>query len=57
MEQERRGAGGEDTGGEDTRVHRSVDTGGEDTGAESPVAAMRPQETERPREPERKSGC
>jgi hypothetical protein len=50
MDQERRGAGGEDT-----RVHRSVDTGREDTGAESPVAATRPQETERPRE--RKSGC
>jgi hypothetical protein len=45
MEQERRGAGGEDT-----RVHRSVDTGGEDTGAESPIAATRPQETERLRE-------
>jgi hypothetical protein len=47
MEQERRGAGGEDTGGEDTRVHRSVDTGGEDTGVESPVAATRLQERRR----------
>ena len=54
MEQERRGAGGEDTGGEDTRVHRSVDTGGEDTGAAEPSRLSPPRAHRRRRGRERR---